>query len=204
MPCSAVALTDTQVSAPATSPQRGFSLLELLVALAVVVLVTSMVSLTFTYGGQDIRLESTVRNLADVASYALDEAQMTGVDYGLLLEEELDAGGALYSYRWLERQIDGWDDPESGKELFAQQYLPPGIALELELEDAPLENLSLDDDGKKILNPQVVFYSSGEATVGAINVRLLDNSELLWRIEWDLLGSFDILRRGEVYEEEDF
>jgi general secretion pathway protein H len=181
--------------------QRGFSLLELLVALFVIVLVTSLVSFNFTSGGQDIRLDSTVRNLASVASYALDEAQMTGVDYGLLLEEDQQEGVLRYGYSWLERDIDGWREPTSGKELFAAQYFEPGIALELELEDAPVVELSLEDNDTEIIRPQVVFYASGEATVGAINVRQLDNSDLLWRIEWDLLGRFDLLRRGEISDE---
>jgi len=204
MCCPPVALTGRPVIASVPRRLRGFSMLELLVALMVIVLVTSMVSLTFNSGGQDVRLESTVRNLADVASYALDEAQMTGFDFGLLIEEELEAGGVLYSYSWLERHIDGWDDPVSGKELFARQQLPPGIALELELEDAPVVELSLDDNQEEIIRPQVIFYASGEATVGAINVRRLEDSELLWRIEWDLLGRFELLRRGEVTDEEEF
>ena len=81
-----VALTGQSVIATVPGRQQGFSLLELLVALIVVVLVTTMVNLTVSSGGQDVRLEAQVRNLADVASYALDEAQMTGVDYGLLLQ----------------------------------------------------------------------------------------------------------------------
>ncbi len=182
-------------------------------ALFVVVLVTTMASLTVNSGGQDIRLEAVVRNLADVGSYALDEAQMTGVDYGLLLEEEQVEGETSYSYRWLERYIDTqrrieeWREPASGKEVFARQQLPPGIALELELEDAPVVELSLEEDDTTDktdkLSPQVVFYASGEATVGAINVRQLDHDELLWRVEWDLLGRFDVLRRGEPETEED-
>ena len=87
--------------------QRGFSLLELLVALIVVVLVTTLVNLSVSSGGQDIQLQGQVLNLADVASYALDEAQMSGVDFGLLLQEEEQSGGEIiYSYRWLQRQID--------------------------------------------------------------------------------------------------
>jgi len=196
-----VALTGQSVIATVPGRQQGFSLLELLVALIVVVLVTTMVNLTVSSGGQDVRLEAQVRNLADVASYALDEAQMTGVDYGLLLQEHLETGEITYSYSWLERHVDGWGDPVSGKDLFAQEDLPPGIALELEVEDAPVAELSLDDNEEEKINPQVVFYASGETTVGAINVRQLDNDELLWRIEWDLLGRFDVLRRGEVEEE---
>lgn len=196
-----VALTGLSVIATAPGRQQGFSLLELLVALIVVVLVTTMVNLTVSSGGQDVRLEAQVRNLADVASYALDEAQMTGVDYGLLLQENEETGETTYSYSWLERHVDGWGDPVSGKDLFAQEHLPPGIALELEVEDAPVAELSLDDNEEEKINPQVVFYASGETTVGAINVRQQDNDELLWRIEWDLFGRFDVLRRGEAEEE---
>lgn len=184
--------------------QRGFSLLELLVALMVVVLVTSLVSFTFTSGGQDVQLASSVRNLVNVAGYALDEAQMNGVDYGLLLEEELQGDEVIYSYSWLQRKPDGWGSPDRGEDLFARQQLPPGIALELELEDAPVVELSLDDNDSEIINPQVVFYASGEVTVGAINVRRTEDGELLWRIEWDLLGRFELLPRGEAEEEEDY
>ena len=199
------ARTGPPVRAAACAGQRGFSLLEMLVALIVVVLVTTLVNFTVNSGGQDVQLETTVRELAGAASYALDEAQMTGLDYGLLLQEEPVAGQTVYSYRWLERRLDGWGDPTSGKEVFARRKLPPGIALELELEDAPLVELSLDDDQDKesTPRPQVVLYASGETTVGAINVRRTDNSELLWRIEWDLLGRIDVLRRGVAEEEEE-
>jgi general secretion pathway protein H len=203
---SSVVVAGKPVHPTASSRQRGFSLLELLVALMVIVLVTTMVNLTVSSGGQDIQLESVVRNLADVGSYALDEAQMTGVDYGFLIEEEQAAGETSYSYRWLERHLDGWGEPTSGKEVFARQHLPPGIALELELEDAPVVELSLDDeqDEKEKIAPQVVFYASGEATVGALNVRQLSDGELLWRIQWDLFGRFDVLRRGVADEEDEY
>ena len=180
--------------------QRGFSLLELLVALFVVVLITSMVSLSVTSGGPDVRMEAMVRNLVNVAEYALDEAQMTGQDYGLLLEETFDAGTPRFSYSWRERRLEGWFEPDAVQELFEPQYLPPGIELELELESSPVTELSLDD-AEEEAKPQVVFYASGETTVGAINVRRRDDGELLWRIEWDLLGRFALLRRGEAEEE---
>tara|TARA_R110002111_G_scaffold226874_2_gene288457 strand:+ start:630 stop:1259 length:630 start_codon:yes stop_codon:yes gene_type:complete len=200
------ALSGSPVGAAAHVRQRGFSLLELLVALMVVVLVTTLVNLSVSSGGQDIQLQSQVRSLVDVASYALDEAQMTGVDYGLLLQEEQQAGETVFSYSWLQRHIDGWQEPNNGGEMFAPQALPPGVSMELELEDAPVVELSLDEndyeEDEAPVRPQVVFYASGETTVGAINFRNLDSGDLLWRIEWDLLGRFDLLRRGEAEDAE--
>lgn len=185
----------------AASGQRGFSLVELLVALMVVVLVTSLVTFSFDSGGQDVRLAALVRELSGVAGYALDEAQMTGVDYGLLLEQESAGGDVLYAYRWLERGQEGWQAPQSGKEIFNARSFPPDIELELELEDTtPVDLAPAVEEGEPV-TPQVIFYASGEATVGTIDVRRREDGELLWRIEWDLLGRFDLLPRGEEPEE---
>lgn len=175
----------------------GFSLLELLVTLFVVVLVTSLVTLSVTSGSQDIQLEAKVRNLAGVASYALDEAQLLGRDYGLLLQEVNVDGESVYRYEWRERLLEGWRLPESGKDVFAPQELPGELELQLQLEDVPVAELSLASDSDEETAPQVVFYASGETTAGAIDLRRRDSGELLWRVEWDLLGRFEVLRRGE-------
>ena len=181
--------------------QSGFSLLELLVTLIVIVLVTSLVSLTVSSGGQDIKLQAQVRNLAEVANYALDEAQMMGRDYGLLLQQDQVDGDTIYSYEWRERRLDGWQTPESGKDVFARQELPAGLEMQLELEDSPSEEIGLGEL-EEDPEPQVVFYSSGETIEGAIDIRRREGGEILWRVQWDLLGRFKVLPRGEELEDE--
>lgn len=180
--------------------QRGFSLLELLVALFVVVLITSMVTLTVNSGGQDIRLESMVRDVAEVASFAVDEAQIQGWDYGLKLQENLSGPQPYFTYSWRQRYLDGWGEPPKDQEVFEGGEFPPGIELELELEDSPFTELTIEGEDEALEQPQVVFYSSGETTVGAINVRRKSDGTLLWRIEWDLLGRFDVMLRGEAQD----
>ena len=181
--------------------QAGFSLLELLVALIVIVLVTSLVSLNVGSGGQDIELEARVRNLGEVAAYALDEAQLMGREYGLLLQQDQVDGETVYSYAWRERLSEGWRLPESGKEVFAEQVLPVGLVLQLELEDSPVNEIGLAGTEEDAA-PQVVFYSSGETTAGAIEVRRQKSGEVLWRVQWDLLGRFTVLPRGVEPEDE--
>ena len=103
--------TRSSAAAPVTLPARGFSLLELLVALFVVIMVTSLVSLNVSPGGGDLRLETQLRNLVGVAGYALDEAEFLGRDFGLLLQELDEGGERVYSYEWRERLPAGWREP---------------------------------------------------------------------------------------------
>ena len=89
--------------------------------------------------------------------------------------------------------------------MFASQTLPAGIELVLELEDSPFREKELAEAGAQAEQeaaPQVVFYSSGETTVGSIDVRRRPGGDLLWRIQWDLLGRFEVLLRGQESEDE--
>lgn len=193
--------------------QGGFSLLELLVALFVVVIITSLVTLTVNSGSQDIELDARVRSLADISNYAVDEAQMRGVDMGLLFERVDLSEGTAYSYSWRERTPQGWRRPIIDADIFDSRQLPVGLELLLEVEGVQLEVLSADElaleelsDGlsdtqnavTEEVGPQVIFYSSGEATVSSIQLREEKTGDLLWRVEWDLLGGSKLLRRGEL------
>ena len=188
----------TSLGRPANPRHAGFSLLELLVTLIVVVMITALVTLNVGSGGRDMRLEGQLRDLAGVAAYALDEAQMMGVDYGLVVYQESVEGELIYVCRWLERQPEpeGWGEPSTGKEIFSPLQLPANVELELELEGAPLNDLAPEENTQA--TPQVVFYASGEVATGALDVRRRDSGELLWRLEWDLLGRFELTRGGEI------
>ena len=182
--------------------QRGFSLLELLVTLFVVVLVTSLVTLNIGSGDRDILLRSTVQSLADNANYALDEAQFTGMNYGLLLRMEGDGGQWRYRYSWLEQTAVGWRQPATGKDVFAGGEFPPGIELQLEL-DGLLQEQESFVAVSEAPTPQLLLYASGEVVPGALDLRNSEDGELLWRIEWDLLGNFQALAGGLPLEEEE-
>jgi general secretion pathway protein H len=181
--------------------QRGFSLIEMLLALFVVVVITSLVSLGVNSGSQDIQLEAKIRSLADISSYALDEAQMSGVDRGLLLSRSSDAGDTVYRYSWLERRLEGWREPQLDAQLFAGGVFPREIELQLVLEDLPVAELA-PDSAEEPPVPQVVFYASGETSPGFIELRDVATGELLWLLEWDLLGRFTLAPRGEAPDRE--
>ena len=174
--------------------QAGFSLLELLVTLLVIVLATSLVTLNVGSGGRDYDIENRMRDLAAGASYALDEAQFTGNDFGLLLWSGDSAGGTVQGYAWRERREGRWREPAGGKDIFAGGELPPSVELRLELDGIPVDDelLLRDLDAE----PQLVLYASGETTPGAIDLQTREDGELLWRLEWDLLGTTRLLLGG--------
>lgn len=181
--------------------QHGFSLLEILVVLFVIVIITSLVSLAVSSGGQDLKLESDVRNLADVARYAMDEAELSGDDYGLLL---LRSDGKLeqtYQYTWRQRRPEGWRQPELGQDVFAITELSPDIEIELTLDDLAVPEFESAEEAFDA-TPQVTFYASGETTPGALLWRDRETGDLLWRLEWDLLGRFSVLRKGQEESDE--
>ncbi|MFV8818212.1 GspH/FimT family pseudopilin [Haliea sp. E17] len=175
--------------------QRGFSLLELLVTLLVIVLATSLVTLNIGGGDRDVRLQSTLQQLADAATFALDEAQFSGTDYGLLLVLDLDRGKERYTWQWRQRDPQGWRETTGEREVFAAGALPEGLELQLEIDEViqSRDTLLLSSANPE---PQLIFYASGETQPGAIDIRAKQGGELLWRIEWDLLGNFRLLERG--------
>tara|TARA_R110002110_G_scaffold91264_2_gene237547 strand:- start:168084 stop:168668 length:585 start_codon:yes stop_codon:yes gene_type:complete len=183
----------------------GFSLLELLLVLFVVVLVTSMVTLNVGSGSRDLELESRLRSLSEVAAYALDEAQVTGRDYALQLrEQELD-GRPVVTFSWWMRsdelgEADTWESPPPVQDVFAEQSLPQEVEVQLSLDEGPLIDLTPALEARAVPQPQLVLYASGETTPGVLDVRQRDTGQLLWRVEWDLLGRFSLLPRGEALE----
>ncbi|PLW81930.1 general secretion pathway protein GspH [Kineobactrum sediminis] len=174
---------------------RGFSLLELLVVLFVVIMITSLASLNVGSGNQELQLEAQLRDLRNVALFALDEAQLSGRDIGLLLLIERRDGETVYGYDWRERRPEGWRRPLAASDVFAQRRLPAEVRLSLALENMPgiePEPAPVAED----VAPQVIFYASGEVVPGELEVRRRENDELLWLLQWDLLGRMELLPKG--------
>lgn len=187
---------------PCADSVRGFSLLELLVVLFVVVIITSLATLNVGSGSQDLHLETQVRKLQNVALFALDEAQLSGRDMGLLLFLETRAPQTTVGFDWRERRPEGWRKPVAASEVFDQQALPAEVDVSLLVDNVPATDL-LPAPVAADAVPQVIFYASGEVVPGELELRRRDNGEILWRLQWDLLGRMTLQRRGEAVDEFD-
>lgn len=178
----------------------GFSLIELLVVLLVIVLLTSVVSLNVGRGGADLSREDEVRQFAARMIYALSEAELTAADHGvaILVSQELD--NVRYSAQWLRRFDQGWLKPTSAREVFEPFVFEPGIELVLQLDDQADVDFELISD-LDMPTPQIQFFAGGETNPGQLDWIDATTGALLYRLSWDLFGRVAVLPRGEEEEE---
>ena len=106
--------------------QKGFSLIEMLAVVFVVVLLTSLVSLNVGSGSADINRENQVRDVAAMLGYTLTEAELSGTDHGLLIHRLDGFDDGSYGGLWLRRYDQGWAEPLSLNTAFEDLVFEPG------------------------------------------------------------------------------
>jgi general secretion pathway protein H len=189
------------------SNQWGFSLLELLLTLVVIGLIISLAGLSVSSGQRPYQIEAAARHFADVAEYALDEAQLRGTDMGMLLEQRSLGNDTVYSYQWLQRVGNVWQLAPFDEDAYGRRDLPVNVEVILEIEEDQAE-LAEEPDGEQreevlLPSPQVIFFASGETIPGIMSWVDVETGDLLWELEWDLIGRFELRPRGIANDDED-
>lgn len=174
--------------------QRGFSLIEMLAVVFLVVLLTSLVSLNVGSGGADINRENKVREVAAMLSYALTEAELSGTDHGLLIHR-LAEGDTTYQGLWLRRYDQGWAPPLSLNSAFEDLEFERGVELELQLEEQPLVDFEVLEEATNP-PPQIILFAGGEVTPGELTWVDDRTGDLLYILRWDLFGRMQFLPKG--------
>ena len=174
----------------------GFSLVEMLVVVLVIVLLTSVVSLNVGSGGGVIERDQTARRLAGLMAHAQVEAEFSGADHGLYFERLGDLGNVSYRAHWLRHYDQGWAEPKGNMALVEPIIFPEGTELFLTLSSDPdVEITARPVDLRP--EPQIVFYASGEVSEGGLEWVEASTGSLLYQFEWDLLGRIELLLAGE-------
>lgn len=181
--------------------QGGFSLIELLVALMVVVLLTAVVSLGVGRGGADIALDDDVAYFAKVFELISVEAELAGADYGLYFEEIIVDGKQAIAVSVLQSFDQGWAAPRVSREQFRDLAFDPQYDIAIRLDGQPellLEPVEgRDESAIQALIPQVQFYAGGEVTPGEIDWVDPQTGAIHYRLSWDLFGRTAVLIGGE-------
>jgi general secretion pathway protein H len=162
----------------------GFTLLEILIVVAIIGVVASFALLSIGSRALEDRLDTEARRLHELLALAADEAVLQGVELGFVQTEEGYAFLALKDGQWLPLE-------ESG--ALRGRLLTEPLYLQLRIEGRPVKPVSLAEPGRE-LKPQVLLLSSGEATEFSLDVRAREFVPH-YRLSGDVLGRVKLERR---------
>lgn len=126
----------TLYSKPTTTKTKGFTLLEVLMVIALIGLIVSVVQFNFSGKKPEETLEK--------ASYKFATLFESAANYGLLNNIELGLYIDKNTYQFLGYDGDKWSEIAT-QDWLAEQTLPEGITIKLALDDLPIEEPLLFD-----------------------------------------------------------
>jgi general secretion pathway protein H len=159
--------------------QRAFTLLELVVVLALIGVILSFARLSLGDGGAAARLEQDARTLAAALRLAHDEAVLDGRELGLRLAGD--------GYDFMQLSGKTWR-PLAGRQPLRARALSAGQHLTLRVDGYPV---ALADSLNGVERPQVFLLSSGEATPFCVTVEGRERQRA-WQICTDAGGDFTL------------
>ena len=164
------------ISAPGTwingSRHNGFTLVEVMVALVLMGIITSLAILALPKDRQQKQLVTEARRLAALVELNRQEAILLGEPRGVRF--------MTTGYEFLVLDRDGTWAPLTQSRLLRQHRLPDDLTLRLRVEDRAM------DVDTTALVPQLLVLSSGEATDFAVTLGAEDGSG--YTVSGDLVG----------------
>jgi general secretion pathway protein H len=180
--------------------ERGFSLVEILVVIAIVGIVMSIALLSLGLLGDDRELRTEGRRMIALVRVAQDEATMQGREFGL----EMMAS----SYRFVEYDpVTGLWSEMIGDDVLRTRRLPEDVEFDLFLEgqrvlldpepaelEAPEESAYRDPSETYV--PHILIFSSGDMTAFDLHIlRTADDQVVV--LQGNLLGDIKFAENEE-------
>jgi general secretion pathway protein H len=164
-----VATASTPTSATGTSPTRphracvlsvaargsagGFTLIEILVVVAIIAIISAGMILAVSLTGRDRELEKEGDRLEALFKYAREQAELQTRDFGIMFQDD------GYEFLTYDVHREAWRDVFEDDAL-AVRKLPDGLDFKLKIEGRPTV-LTRPKDAKD-KTPHLVIFSNGD------------------------------------------
>ncbi len=170
--------------------QRGFTLLEVLLVMAVIAIAISLVRLSLSGGGQRYVLKTEARQLSNLMQLAQEEAIIFNRPLGLFFYSEGFESNRYVIYRWLSPKDGKWINYE-GDKLFTRHQVPGSMSVsaEAEGEKIPVDDTYLEGDP---ISPQLIFTGSGEGAPFLVDLEFLENGSGVYQISRGIQGMISL------------
>ena len=139
----------------------GFTLIEVLVVVAIIGLMVAGFVLSLGLTGRDPDLERESDRLFALLNYAREQAELQTREYGILFQED------GYEFLVYDVQLSQWRSVFEDDALVARK-LPDGLGVKLVVETRPVVLRRPVDAHDK--TPQVMIYSDGDLTAFAVTL----------------------------------
>ncbi|MCW9057531.1 MAG: type II secretion system minor pseudopilin GspH [Gammaproteobacteria bacterium] len=160
----------------------GFTLMELLVALLIIGVMVTFAGLSLRGDPWAERMHEETRRLAALLELAAENALLESRELAVRFEPD--------GYHFLRLQEGQWRELAEG--VLRPRTLPPGMELELRLQEGGPILVGDDGEDQERAAPQVYILSSGEMTPFTLRLGALERdyryelrADLLGRLEWE-------------------